>query len=63
MPARQPFAGDSSTWLREAEAHLREAARALEVVGLVDGESARMAVIAYRIAQRIRTDRLGGPFR
>ena len=63
MLARQPRAGDSSTWLRDAEAHLREAARALEVVGLVDGESARMALIAYRLASRLRTDRLGGPAR
>lgn len=59
----RPASGDSTTWLREAEAHLRQAARALEVVGLVDGESARMALIVYRLSSRLRTDRLGGPIR
>jgi hypothetical protein len=47
-------------WLREAEAHLRQAARALEVVGLVDGNCARDALIAYRLASRVRSDRLRG---
>lgn len=58
MLPRPPRSGDPTTWLREAEAHLREAARALEVVGLIDHESARAALIAYRLASRVRTDRL-----
>ena len=45
-------------WYIEAEAHLREAARKLEVVGLVDGEAARMALVVYRLASRVRSDRL-----
>lgn len=46
------------TWWTEAEGHLRQAGRKLEVLGLVDGEAARMAVVVYRLASRIRTDRL-----
>ena len=53
---------DSTTgpgaWLLEAEAHLRQAGRALEMLGLVDQESARMALVAYRLASRIRSDRI-----
>ena len=45
-------------WRREAESHLRQAARALEVLGIVDGNCARDALIAYRIASRVRSDRL-----
>ena len=50
-----------SYWWSEAEAHLREAARRLEVVGLVDGEAARMALQTYRLASRCRTDRMPRP--
>lgn len=46
-------------WLAEAEASLRAAARALEVVGLTSPEAARSALIAYRLASRVRSDRLG----
>lgn len=46
-------------WHVEAEAHLREAGRALEVLGLVDNESARLALIVYRLASRVRADRTG----
>jgi hypothetical protein len=45
-------------WYAEAEAHLREAGRRLEVLGLVDHEAARMALVVYRLASRVRTDRL-----
>ena len=45
-------------WYSEAEAHLREAGRRLEVLGLVDNEAARMAIVVYRLASRIRSDRL-----
>ena len=69
MHPRQPRRPDSSArpepqaiadWRREAESHLRQAARALEVIGLVDGNAARDALIAYRLASRTRTDRLRG---
>lgn len=46
-------------WHVEAEAHLREAGRALEVLGLVDNESARLALVVYRLASRVRGDRTG----
>ena len=46
------------TWYVEAEAHLRQAGRALEVLGLVDNEAARMALVVYRLASRVRSDRL-----
>lgn len=45
-------------WYSEAEAYLREAGRRLEVLGLVDQEAARMALVVYRLASRVRTDRL-----
>ena len=47
-----------TVWYSEAEAHLREAGRRLEVLGLVDNEAARMAIVVYRLASRIRSDRL-----
>lgn len=45
-------------WHLEAEAHLRQAGRALEMLGLVDQESARMALIVYRLASRVRSERI-----
>ena len=45
-------------WYAEAEVHLREAGRRLEVLGLMDNEAARMALVVYRLASRIRSDRL-----
>jgi hypothetical protein len=43
-------------WQLEAECHLRQAGRALEVLGLIDDESARLAGIVYRLAQRVAVD-------
>lgn len=46
------------TWYVEAEVHLREAARRLEVVGVTDADAARLAGAVYRFASRVRSDRL-----
>ena len=48
----------AATWHAEAETHLRLAARRLEVIGVTDAEAARMARVAFRLASKIRTDRL-----
>ena len=55
-----PFvtSGGPTFWYGEAEAHLRQAGRKLEMLGLVDNEAARMALVVYRLASRVRTDRL-----
>ena len=37
----------------QAEAAFREAGRALEVLGVTDAEAARLAPIAFRLAQRV----------
>lgn len=50
--------GGPTFWYGEAETHLRIAARKLEVLGLVDQEAARLALVVYRLASRVRTDRL-----
>jgi hypothetical protein len=42
----------------EIECHLRAAGRLLEYAGVGDPESARLAGIAFRLASRIRSDRL-----
>ncbi len=44
--------------LIEAEMHLREAGRRLEVVGVTDADAARLAGAVYRFASRVRSDRL-----
>ena len=38
------------------EAHLREAARGLEWLGVTDVESARLAGVCFRLAQRVAVD-------
>ena len=40
----------------EAESHLRQAGRLLELVGVADIEAARMARIVFRLAQRVAVD-------
>jgi hypothetical protein len=58
-PRNRNCAGQTSAaWYAEAEANLREAARRLEMLGLVNQEVARMALVAYRLAARVRSDRL-----
>lgn len=42
----------------EIECHLRAAGRLLEYAGVGDPESARLADIAFRLASRVRSDRL-----
>ena len=56
-PRRQ--GATATEWHVEAESHLRQAGRALEVLGLVDNESARLALVVYRLASRVRADRTG----
>lgn len=41
-----------------AEIDLRSAGRALEWLGVVDPEAARLARVVFRLANRVRTDRL-----
>ena len=63
VPARQPRPPDTSTatCLIEVECQLRQAGRLLELVGVNDTESARLAGIVFRLASRVRTDRLAVP--
>jgi hypothetical protein len=50
-------AGDPATMhIREAEACLRAAGRLLEHVGVTDIESARLARVVFRLAQRVAVD-------
>jgi len=42
----------------EIECYLRQAGRLLEAVGVSDTESARLAGVVFRLASRVRTDRL-----
>jgi len=49
------------TTLIEVECHLRAAGRALEHVGVNDIELARLAGVVFRLASRVRTDRLAVP--
>lgn len=43
----------------EVECYLRAAGRGLEVLGVTDAESARLAGVVFRLAQqRVRSDRL-----
>ena len=44
--------------LESAELHLREAGRRLEVLGAGDPEHARLARVIFRLASRVRTDRM-----
>ena len=57
-PQDRTATSGAMTFYIEAEAHLREAGRKLEVLGLVDNEAARMALVVYRLASRVRSDRL-----
>jgi hypothetical protein len=43
----------------EIEAHLRAAGRGLEWAGVTDPEAARLANVVFRLASRVRGDRLG----
>lgn len=52
-PRRANFSSSAA-----AEEHLRSAGRLLEVAGVCDDESARMAQVIFRIASRVRSDRL-----
>jgi hypothetical protein len=38
------------------EIHLREAGRGLELLGVTDPESARLAGVVFRLAQRVAVD-------
>jgi hypothetical protein len=64
VPARTPPRSDHSAsvgppaFLIEVECHLRLAGRLLEHVGVSDTESARLAAIVFRLASRVRSDRL-----
>ena len=61
IPDTEQISGAGQTpamWYLQAEAHLREAARKLEVLGLIDNEAARHALVVYRLASRVRSDRL-----
>lgn len=54
-----PAAGIPATMYHhrvEAEASLRHAARLLEYCGVTDDESARLARIVFRLAQRVGVD-------
>ncbi len=53
--------GSPTTYLIEVECHLRQAGRLLEHVGVSDIESARLAGVVFRLASRVRTDRLAVP--
>ncbi len=48
--------GTPTTYLIEVECHLRQAGRLLEHVGAGDRESARLAGIVFRLAQRVAVD-------
>ena len=50
--------GTPSTYLIEVECHLRQAGRLLEHGGVSDIESARLAGVVFRLASRVRSDRL-----
>ena len=58
MPATAPPLRDRSIQLLEAEQMLRAAGRHLEFVGVCDDEAARMAGVVFRLASRVRSDRL-----
>jgi hypothetical protein len=45
-------------YLIEAEAALREAGRFLELIGTADTEAERLAGIVFRLASRVRSDRI-----
>ena len=53
--------GSPTTYLIEVECYLRQAGRLLEHVGVNDIESARLAGVVFRLASRVRTDRLAVP--
>ena len=38
------------------EAHLREAGRGLEFLGVADADAARLAGVCFRLAQRVAVD-------
>jgi hypothetical protein len=59
MPAITPPPDDRSSRSTRAEAMVRAAGRLLEFDGVADAEAARLANVLFRLASRIRTDRLG----
>ena len=58
LPNSSVSVGSPTTYLIEVECCLRRAGRLLEVVGVNDTESARLAGVVFRLASRVRTDRL-----
>ena len=50
--------GSPATHLIDMEVHLRAAGRLAELVGVCDPDVARLAGICFRMASRIRGDRL-----
>lgn len=50
--------GSPTTYHLDVECHLRQAGRLLEHVGVSDIESARLAGVVFRLASRVRTDRM-----
>jgi hypothetical protein len=54
----RPTAPQRSTRWLEAEVMVRAAARRLEYLGVVDSEAGRTAKVLFRLASRIRSDRL-----